>query len=74
MPEQIIYSPNPPPDPSQIPDSVLELRKVLDYKGALKPEERHAIQQFRKAADFIAAGTSGSPMDFASMLTKRVQR
>ncbi|KAF7799807.1 hypothetical protein EIP86_011049 [Pleurotus ostreatoroseus] len=55
MPEQILFTPNPPPDPSQLPDEILSFRKELNTQGVLSPDELRAIQQFRKAADFIAA-------------------
>lgn len=63
MPEQILFTANPPPDPSQLPDEILSFRKELNIQGVLSPDELHAIQQFRKAADFIAAGAC-----FASLI------
>lgn len=53
---QQLYSANPPPDPSQLPDDILTWRKDLKL-DVLSPEELHNIQEFRKAADYIAAGT-----------------
>ncbi|OBZ72463.1 putative phosphoketolase [Grifola frondosa] len=44
MPGQLLFQPNPPPDPSQLPDSILDYRVQLKIKG-----------QFRRAADYIAA-------------------
>ena len=58
MPEQIIYVPNPPPDPSLLPDDILVYKKELNHKGFLTPKERSSIVQFRRAADYIAAGAS----------------
>ncbi|KAL1718261.1 XFP N-terminal domain-containing protein [Schizophyllum commune] len=55
MPGQIIYEPNPPPDPSHIPDDVEKLAVKLDVKGFLSADERKGIEMFRRAADYIAA-------------------
>ncbi|KAI5888596.1 D-xylulose 5-phosphate/D-fructose 6-phosphate phosphoketolase [Schizophyllum commune H4-8] len=55
MPGQIIYEPNPPPDPSHIPDDIEKLAVKLDVKGFLSAEERKGIEMFRRAADYIAA-------------------
>lgn len=54
---QEIYQPNPPPDPSQLSDDILAYSVKLNTQGVLSPEELSAIQQFRKASDFISAGT-----------------
>ena len=51
---QEIAVPNPPPDPSQLPDEILTFRKQLNTQNVLSPEELQAIRQFRKAADYIA--------------------
>lgn len=56
MPGQIIYEPNPPPDPSHIPDDVEKLAVQLNVKGFLSADERKGIEMFRRAADYIAAG------------------
>ena len=56
MPGQLLFQPNPPPDPSQLPESILEYGVKLNTKGVLSPEELSAIKQFRRAADYIAAG------------------
>ena len=53
---QQIFQANPPPDPSQLPDAILGWRVQLDIHNALSEEELHAVQEFRKAADYIAAG------------------
>lgn len=53
---QEIYVPNPPPDPSQLPDEILSFRKQLNIQNVLSPDELDAIRQFRKAADYIAGG------------------
>jgi len=55
MPKQEIAQANPPPDPSQLPDAILDLRVTLDTQNALTPEELADIRKFRRAADYIAA-------------------
>ena len=49
--------PNPPPENSQIPDSLLRLAINLDeQKGSvLTKDELASIQAFRRAANFISA-------------------
>jgi len=56
MPEQLLFQPNPPPDPSHLPDFVLDLTIKLDTKNVLSMRELLSIQAFRRAADYIAAG------------------
>jgi xylulose-5-phosphate/fructose-6-phosphate phosphoketolase len=56
MPAQIISQPNPPPEPSLLPDSVLNYDVAIDTKDYLSPAELVSIQLFRRAADYIAAG------------------
>lgn len=56
MPAQELLVANPPADPSLLPDFIDKLRIEIDTKGALSPTELNAIQQFRRAADYIAAG------------------
>ena len=58
MPAQIISQPNPPPDPSSLSDELLQLSVKLETEGYLSPEELNAVQAFRRAADYIAAGMS----------------
>ncbi|KAI0067178.1 D-xylulose 5-phosphate/D-fructose 6-phosphate phosphoketolase [Artomyces pyxidatus] len=55
MPGQELATPNPPPDPSQLPDSILTYKVQLDTKNFLDQKELHAVQAFRRAADYIAA-------------------
>ncbi|KAF7985626.1 hypothetical protein HWV62_2125 [Athelia sp. TMB] len=55
MPGQEITQPNPPADPSLLPDSVLDLHVNLDIKNVLSEEELSAMRKFRRAADYIAA-------------------
>lgn len=57
MPAQILYQPNPPPDPSLLPDSLNSLNVKLDH-NVLSPEDLNDVKAFRRAADFIAAGMS----------------
>ena len=56
MPEQIIYVPNPPPDPSLLPNDILAYSKQLDYQNFLPAAELAAVKEFRRAADYVAAG------------------
>ena len=56
MPAQLISQPNPPPDPSLLSDSVLDYAVKLNTANYLPPKELKAIQQFRRAANYIAAG------------------
>ncbi|KAG2147595.1 XFP N-terminal domain-containing protein [Suillus clintonianus] len=55
MPGQLIAQPNPPPDPSDLPDSVHEYAVQLDTRNVLTKSELGAIQKFRRAANYIAA-------------------
>jgi xylulose-5-phosphate/fructose-6-phosphate phosphoketolase len=48
--------PNPPPDPSQLPESVLDLRvKLQNIQGSLSDEELQAIDGFKRVANYMAA-------------------
>ena len=58
MPGQLLFQPNPPPDPSLIPEDVEKLAVKLGVKGFLSADERKGIEMFRRAADYIAAGAS----------------
>lgn len=55
MPAEIIDRPNPQPLPSNIPDHVLSLAVQLE-KTKLDDSTAAGLQQFRRAADYIAAG------------------
>lgn len=55
MPAQLISQANPQPDPSLLPDTVLDYATVVDTKDFLAPEELESILFFRRAADYIAA-------------------
>ncbi|KAI0925731.1 hypothetical protein AcW1_008089 [Taiwanofungus camphoratus] len=55
MPGQRLFQSNPPPDPSHLPDFLLDLRVQLNTQGALTPAELDAVLQFRRAANYIAA-------------------
>ena len=56
MPGQEIARPNPPPDPSLLPDSILQYGVQLKNPNVLSNDELEAMQSFRRAADYIAAG------------------
>jgi xylulose-5-phosphate/fructose-6-phosphate phosphoketolase len=56
MPGQLIEQPNPPPDVSLIPESALELAVHLDTNNYLGQHDLQAVQAFRRAANYIAAG------------------
>jgi len=58
MPANFIERPNPPGDPSLIPDFVTGLAVQLETKDYLSNDELHAVQLFRRAANYIAAGMS----------------
>ncbi|PVF98368.1 D-xylulose 5-phosphate/D-fructose 6-phosphate phosphoketolase [Serendipita vermifera] len=48
--------PNPPPDLSQLPESVLDLRvKLQNVRSSLTKEEFQAIDGFQKVANYMAA-------------------
>jgi len=55
MPGEVIDRPNPAPLPSQVPDEVMSLAVKLE-KTTLKEDVNEALQQFRRAALYIAAG------------------
>ncbi|KAJ7593396.1 phosphoketolase [Mycena floridula] len=55
MPGQELAGPNPPPDPSQLDDKILEWGIHLNTVDYLPAEELKSIQMFRRAADYIAA-------------------
>ncbi len=56
MPGQVLFQPNPLPDPSQLPDAFLDFSVKLDTHNYLPADELKAVQKFRRAADYIAAG------------------
>jgi xylulose-5-phosphate/fructose-6-phosphate phosphoketolase len=56
MPTQGLAQANPPPDASQLPEEVLNLKINLDISDALSDAEIGALRKFRRAADYIAAG------------------
>jgi xylulose-5-phosphate/fructose-6-phosphate phosphoketolase len=55
MPAQLLQQPNPPPEPSHIPDVAFlaSQRSENDYK--LSEDDREAIRAFRRAADYLSA-------------------
>jgi xylulose-5-phosphate/fructose-6-phosphate phosphoketolase len=56
MPGQRLSQPNPPPEPSLLPDSILNSSVKLDIKNVLTNHELTALQMYRRAALYIAAG------------------
>jgi xylulose-5-phosphate/fructose-6-phosphate phosphoketolase len=56
MLDQQLAQANPPPDPSLLPDSVLEYKVKLVIENTLSKDELNAIQMYRRAANYIAAG------------------
>lgn len=60
MPGQIISQPNPLPGPSHLPESIRDdaVTDQLKTSKSLTMPELHAIQKFRRAAHYIAAGMS----------------
>lgn len=55
MPAQLLAQPNPPPDPSHLPDSVLDYR-VVHTKSDITSAELASISKFKRAANYISAG------------------
>ena len=47
--------PNPPPDPSMLPDSLLELCVRPDPTGVLTADERKALSLFQRMGNYMAA-------------------
>lgn len=58
MPGQELFQPNPPADPSLIPESMLDFSVKLNTSNFLSSDELKAVKMFRRAADYIAAGMS----------------
>lgn len=56
MPAQRIAQPNPPPDPSHLPDSVLDYRARASTGSVITPAEMTSLRKFTRAANYIAAG------------------
>lgn len=57
MPGQRLSQANPPPDPSHLPDSILDNRVQLGTLS-VSDAELAAVEKFRCAANYIAAGES----------------
>ena len=57
MPTEFHEVPNPPPEKSQLPDSLLNLAINLDNekKSILNDNELAALKAYRRAANYIAA-------------------
>lgn len=60
MPGEEIDRPNPQPLPSQIDDHVLQLAVKLDKKK-LDESAYNGLHEFRRAANYIAAGGPLTP-------------
>ena len=56
MPGQRLAQPNPPPDPSHLPDSVLDYRVRVSTGSVIAPAEFASLNKFTRAANYIAAG------------------
>lgn len=54
MPGEILDRANPAPKPSHIPDEVLNLAVKLEYN--IDDEAIKGLREFRRAANYIAAG------------------
>ena len=59
MPGEVIDRPNPPAPPSHVPNEVLALSVKLE-KTKLDASTSQSLQEFRRAADYIAAGSNVS--------------
>jgi xylulose-5-phosphate/fructose-6-phosphate phosphoketolase len=56
-PQEDIPVANPPPPPSQLPDSVLQLTVTASKQDAhLSDRDRESLRAFHRAANYIAAG------------------
>jgi xylulose-5-phosphate/fructose-6-phosphate phosphoketolase len=55
MPGEVIDRPNPKPLPSSVPESVLSLAVKLE-KLQINDNDLQALQDFRRASNYIAAG------------------
>lgn len=66
MPAQEIAQPNPPADPSQLSDGILEYSVQLKTKDYLTEDELKSVQLYRRAANYIAAGESSVRYDWCS--------
>lgn len=64
MPGEVIHRPNPQPLPSLIDDHVLQLAVKLD-KQKLDESTYTGLQEFRRAANYIAAGEALTPSTIA---------
>ena len=72
MPAEVLDRPNPQPLPSLIPEDVLSLAIKLE-KAKLDETTYNGLQQFRRAADYIAAGMSTGTLFAGTMLTEQHQ-
>ena len=56
MPAQLLAQPNPPPERSQLPETLLNLSIRLNISEYLSKDELQALRTFRRAACYISAG------------------
>lgn len=56
MPAQQLAQPNPPPEPSQLPESLLDLKVQFSNIEILSEYELRAVKAFRSVACYISAG------------------
>lgn len=56
MQGEVINRSNPPPPPSQLPDSIKSLLVRIE-KATLNEDVNDALSKFRRVANYIAAGT-----------------
>ena len=56
MPAQLLTQPNPPGDPSHLPDAVLDLRPQASTGAVITPAELSSLDKFTRAANYITAG------------------
>lgn len=56
MPAEILDRSNPQPLPSNVPDEVIDLLSVKLDKIRISDNDLKALQEFRRASNYIAAG------------------
>jgi len=52
-----VSMPNPVPDPSQLPGFILYFNVEPTTENVLSPYELYSVENFRRAGDYIAAGS-----------------
>jgi len=56
MPAEILDRSNPQPLPSNVPDKILDILSVKLDKLKISDNDLKALQEFRRASNYIAAG------------------